>query len=208
MKTFEVIYNTEAIRNCRYAFGAESLEKAREKAPKLISGEIIDVYGVDDLGTPIVDKFYLIDHLLAPIAEGSNVKDGKVIVDGKKVYIKKDHDHKVMEWAAYADETQKEKAGHIRNENGKAVLKADTVQRHAIVFEKLVRDNRPNLIELGKTEFLKSIDETDFAFEKTKDLWQALTFKNEKEAQGISELLEGRGYTVDVYSYGIPWDKV
>lgn len=50
MRNFEVIYNTATMKGVHYAFGAESMEAAIEKAPKLITAKIVKVVEVNDLG--------------------------------------------------------------------------------------------------------------------------------------------------------------
>jgi hypothetical protein len=77
------------------------------------------------------------------------------------------------------------------------------VEKHTVVFEKIIKDNRPNPIS-SAAKFLKSINHNDFTFETTTDMWAALTFNTEKEAQVIKTNLESCGHTVDVYSYGTP----
>lgn len=50
MKNFTAIQNTATIKGMGYSFKAENLEKAIKLAPKLLSGEIIEVYEIDNLG--------------------------------------------------------------------------------------------------------------------------------------------------------------
>lgn len=50
MKNYVAIYNTEAMKNVHYAFMAENMEAAIEKAPNLVSGEDIKVFETDDMG--------------------------------------------------------------------------------------------------------------------------------------------------------------
>lgn len=53
MKNYEVIYNTPTMKAAHYAFNAETMEEATAKAPKLVTGEILKVVEVDDLGNLI-----------------------------------------------------------------------------------------------------------------------------------------------------------
>lgn len=50
MKNYVAIYNTDTMKNVHYAFMAESMEAAIEKAPKLVSGDDIKVFETDDMG--------------------------------------------------------------------------------------------------------------------------------------------------------------
>lgn len=50
MKNYTAIQNTPSITGMRYSFKAKSLNEAEEKAKALLSGEIVEVFEVDDLG--------------------------------------------------------------------------------------------------------------------------------------------------------------
>ena len=50
MKNFTAIQNTKLVKGMGYSFKAKNLQDAIQKAPKLLSGEIVEVYEIDDLG--------------------------------------------------------------------------------------------------------------------------------------------------------------
>lgn len=54
MRNFEVIYNTATMNGVRYSFKARTLSEAKEKAPKLVFGEILKVIKVNDIGREII----------------------------------------------------------------------------------------------------------------------------------------------------------
>lgn len=53
MKDFTAIQNTEYLQGVGYSFKANNLDEAIEKAKSLMTGEITDVYEVDDLGNRV-----------------------------------------------------------------------------------------------------------------------------------------------------------
>ena len=44
MKNFTAIQNTKLVKGMGYSFKAKNLQDAIQKAPKLLSGEIVEVY--------------------------------------------------------------------------------------------------------------------------------------------------------------------
>lgn len=54
MRNFEVIYNTATMKEVHYSFKARTLTEAKEKAPKLVTGEIISVIQTDTQGREII----------------------------------------------------------------------------------------------------------------------------------------------------------
>lgn len=98
MKNFTAVQNTESIKGMQYSFKAENLEDAIQKAPKLLSGEIVEVYETDDLGERISTELKTIS--FEQLAEKLN---GKLWTKGdlKRIYLDRGYNTKKMSTKTY-----------------------------------------------------------------------------------------------------------
>lgn len=120
-KDFTVVYNTPTITNCQYSFTAHSLELAIAKASELISGDLIKVGEVNDLGEFIDEGFNYTYDVHFNDENDSNNKGFQYSLEDAKGYI--DSNNGTNE--SYFEDYKGGVASVVCNETGETVYEIE-----------------------------------------------------------------------------------